>query len=240
MAILFTRNPLERMKLIQPFGVNYLGGDFYSKIGIPSGRHTGWDMSCLSGTPLYAVADGWCEAEKESGYGVNARLFIDTAPDVQLEVVYGHMQEVTKTGNVKAGDQIGLSDNTGYSTGAHLHWGIRTRVRQGSGWQVSNYDNGYFGYLDPALFFPKTVFELPVDRQYGNNEYTEGVPSWLKFQTTNAWFYWTFKRLMTTREMKAFRFGFHDLRTVLDPALFVVWSEWTKPEAIQRKLLKKI
>ena len=227
------------MRLTQPFGVNYLGGDFYSKVGIPSGLHTGWDLSCVSGTPVYAVADGWCEVEKDSGYGVNARLFIEDYVDSQLEVVHAHLQEVIKTGEVKMGYQIAISDNTGYSTGPHLHWGIRKRIRSGSGWQVLNHDNGFFGYLDPAQFFPKSGFDLPVDRQYGLTVYTPGVPSeWYILVNARIPVWKQFRRLLTVREANALRFGFWDLRAVLEPAMFPIWSEITKMEAQKRGLVK--
>jgi murein DD-endopeptidase MepM/ murein hydrolase activator NlpD len=240
--ILFTRNPLDRMRLIQPFGVDYVSSpsmpDFYKKIGLAKG-HNGWDLStsALNGANVYAIYDGFVQEEKEPGYGVNARLFIDVTPDIQLEVVYAHLEKVTKGGRVQAGDLIALSDNTGYSTGPHLHLGVRMRTRQGTSTQVLNYDNGYYGYMDPAQFFPKNVFELPVDRRYGHTIYTTGVPSDLVFYKTNLWFWMTFRRLMTTRERNALQYGFWDVRSVLDPAMFPVWSELTKPEARKRKLV---
>lgn len=230
------------MKLLQPFGVDYVSDaahpNFYANIGLKKG-HNGWDLStsALNGANVYAVYDGFCIEEKEPGYGVNARILIDVTPDIQLEVVYGHLEKVTKTGKVRAGELIALSDNTGYSTGPHLHFGVRMRVRTGSGFQVQNYDNGYFGYLDPVQFFPKDVFALPVDRRYGLTPYTPGVPSDLEFYKTNLWFWRTFKRLMTTQERNAFQFGFWDIRTVLDPAMYQIWSEMTKPEALKRNLV---
>jgi len=248
MATIFTHLPLKTMRLSQAFGLDFRREDgkwFYKDMkdqaGNPLGLkgHDGWDLVCPSGSEVYAVSDGYVETEKSSGYGVTCRLFINTTADVQLEVVYGHLKEAVKTGPVKAGDLIALSDNTGNSTGNHLHLGIRMRVKEGSGWQVTNYANGFLGYMDPALFFPKTVFSLAVDRQYGLNEYTPGVPSWWEFQKTNAWFYKTQKRLMTTRERNAFRFGFYDIHTVLDPTRFWIWSTRTKPEAVKQGLLAK-
>lgn len=248
MAIIFTRNPLEKMTLVQGFGGDITGGALplpgggtggYADLGLKG--HNGWDLStgARNGKKVFAVADGRLEMFKDSGYGINARLIVPTSADTELEIVYGHLQEVNVTGQVQAGQAFGVSDNTGISTGPHLHLGIRLRVRGPNGSsQVLNYNNGYWGYMDPAQFFPKTVFDLPVDSRYGNTPYTPGVPSDLVFYKTNAWFWMTFKRLMTTRERNAFQFGFWDLRTVLDPAMFTIWSEMTKPEAMKQGIVK--
>lgn len=247
MAVIFTRNPLEKMKLVQGFGGDATGGALplpgggnggYADLGLKG--HNGWDLSTgPNGKKVFAVASGRVEKFVDSGYGVNARLLVPTSADVELECVYGHLQEVTKTGEVQAGEQIGLSDNTGISTGPHLHFGVRLRVRGPNGSsQVLDYHNGYFGYVDPHKFFPLGVFDLPVDKRYGNTPYTPGVPSDLEFYKTNVWFWKTFRRLMTTRERNAFQFGFWDLRTVLDSAMFDVWGYMSKPEAIKQGLVK--
>lgn len=250
MALIFTHNPLDKMKLIQGFAENLVGGDFYSKIGLKNG-HNGVDLStdATSGKPCYAVYDGEVFSESEGditkGYGLNIRLFVDLGKDDKgnkwrLNVVYGHLQKVIKTGIVKAGDLIGECDNTGYSTGPHLHFGVRKEYYSpgGAGPYVDQYDNGFFGYIDPLTFFPKGVFDLPVDRKYGNSIYTPGVPSDLVFYATNVWFWKTYKRLMTTRERNAFQFGFWDLRTVLDPAMFTIWSQYSKIEAQSKGIVK--
>ena len=50
------------------------------------------------------------------------------------------------------GDFIGWSGNTGYSTGAHVHLGVRQLVINSKKdvWdcEIENYDNGYKGYID--------------------------------------------------------------------------------------------
>ena len=45
---------------------------------------------------------------------------------------------------LKEGDHIGYTDNTGYSMGAHLHWGYYRIPRDRS--------NGYSGYIDPTPY----------------------------------------------------------------------------------------
>jgi murein DD-endopeptidase MepM/ murein hydrolase activator NlpD len=231
------------MVLTQPFGVDYLknggpGGKSYADIGLKDG-HNGWDISCPSGTEVYACMDGeLLYTDNGTGYGRDVRI---RNKERGIEVVYGHLEKsLVPNGRVKEGDLIALSDNTGFSTGPHLHFGLRRIYyeKNGAGPYVLNYDNGYFGYVDPATYFPADLFALPVDRQYGLTNQTKGVPSEWEWQKTNIWFFTILKRLMTTRERNALRYGFWDVRTVLDPAMFPTWSEMTKPEAKKRGIIK--
>ncbi len=244
MALLFTHWPLDRMDATQEFGVKGAGlptggsTGTYADLGLKG--HNGLDLATgPSGKSCYAVYDGYVERDgnvNDKGYGLLARLYIPTSADTELEVVYAHLQEVVKTGPVKAGDWIGVCDNSGMSTGPHLHIGVRLRVRQGSGWQVLNHDNGYLGYMDPRQFFPKQVTESPVDRQYGfEDSWARRVsfaPHWLYLIRSGIW------NRMNDRQFKALKFGNWDLRTVLDYDLFSLWGYYSKPEAQKRGLVK--
>lgn len=80
------------------------------------------------GAPIYAPADGTVvEAGPASGYGQWVRIMHDLDGE-KVETLYGHMEEghiYVKTGDkVKAGDHIADIGNNGYSTGAHLHFGV--------------------------------------------------------------------------------------------------------------------
>lgn len=61
----------------------------------------------------------------------------------QYKTYYAHLSQVAvKTGqSVIAGQQIGLSGNTGNSSGAHLHFGVKPLP--------FNNNNGYLGAVDP-------------------------------------------------------------------------------------------
>jgi len=78
------------------------------------------------------------------------------------------------------------------------------------------------------------VFDLPVDRGYRLNPVSifEFAPAMLYFIKSQ-------KRLPSFREYKALRWGRWDLRAVLDPAMFPVWSEFSKFEAIKNGLVKR-
>ncbi|MHC1790847.1 M23 family metallopeptidase [Solidesulfovibrio sp.] len=94
-----------------PFG---RGGDF----------HNGVDIKVPIGSPVYAAGAGRVtEAEAMGGYG----LRIAISHDYGLETVYAHLKKIeVKPGQeVKRGQLIGLSGNTGRTTGSHLHYEVR-------------------------------------------------------------------------------------------------------------------
>ena len=83
--------------------------------------HTGLDMGVSVGTPIQAVKDGRVlfVRYKQTGYGFH--VAIDHGGG--LVTMYAHCSEilVTEGKEVKAGDTIAKSGNTGRSTGPHLH-----------------------------------------------------------------------------------------------------------------------
>jgi murein DD-endopeptidase MepM/ murein hydrolase activator NlpD len=85
--------------------------------------HFGVDMAAPEGTPYYAAHAGTVKVARfEGGYGY--AIFIDHGDGI--ETVYGHSSAllVTEGQHVEAGQMIGLVGNTGYSTGAHLHFEV--------------------------------------------------------------------------------------------------------------------
>lgn len=115
----------------------------YAQFGMKG--HNGIDIAAPKGTPVLAVHDGKVEHFTDNGYGINARLFFNEEGN-QYEVTYGHFWKYEGGPRaVKEGEVIGYVDSTGFSTGHHLHFGIRQYGFMG----VENYNNGYFGYVDP-------------------------------------------------------------------------------------------
>ena len=90
----------------------------------PTKPHTGRDYAAPIGTPVYApISGGVTYAGNAGTFGnvvaISAPLVTDSA-----SVIYeGHMSSISVTPgqHVNAGDQIGLSGNTGHSTGPHVH-----------------------------------------------------------------------------------------------------------------------
>ena len=100
--------------------------------GIGSGQHQGIDIGIPTGSAIYAaragkvVAAGWQDpSNKKKGYGLRVTIQHDGG----FETRYGHAKEgslLVKVGDtVKAGQPIMQANNTGSSTGPHLHFEIR-------------------------------------------------------------------------------------------------------------------
>ncbi|WP_052210484.1 peptidoglycan DD-metalloendopeptidase family protein [Thermoanaerobacter sp. YS13] len=120
---------VEGGQIIKPFDGDY---PVTSPFGMredpknPNSRefHTGIDFGVPSGTPIKAVADGIVVLAGEYG-GYGKAVVIKHANG--LSTIYGHLSEIkVEAGKeVKQGEIIGLSGNTGRSTGPHLHFEIR-------------------------------------------------------------------------------------------------------------------
>lgn len=85
--------------------------------------HTGIDISCPSGRPVYASADGMVvEANYAGGLGKCITLF----HGMGLSTKYGHLSKiVVREGQkIKRGTLIGYTGSTGRSTGPHLHYEV--------------------------------------------------------------------------------------------------------------------
>ena len=105
-----------------------LEGTLTSGFGYRWGRmHEGIDISVPEGTPIRAAADGTVilmQSEYESG-GYGNYTCIDHGGG--LSTCYAHQSSFSTSvgAQVSQGDVIGLSGNTGHSTGPHLHFEVR-------------------------------------------------------------------------------------------------------------------
>lgn len=137
----------------KPLVVN--GINFYA----PMKGHNWLDYGIPSGTPLLATIDGKVEVTNQfkRWYGLHVKIY-KTRADGISEVIYWHLTSTNlKTGDiVKVWDVIGKSGGgkssptSGLSTGPHLHFGLRWRTLSND---VINYNNGYYGWIDPTPFF---------------------------------------------------------------------------------------
>jgi len=98
---------------------------FTSSFGPRWGRtHEGIDLAVPTGTVVAAAADGVViQSGENGGYGIS--IYVDHGNGIITR--YGHLsQAYAQVGRtVKQGETIGLSGNTGNSTGPHLHFEIR-------------------------------------------------------------------------------------------------------------------
>jgi hypothetical protein len=116
------RVPVDQfIRISSPFGTrrSYGGGPMTS-------YHEGTDFAIPAGTPVYAPADGIILIAEPLAVRGNA-VVIDHGWGVYSGLYHLSEIKVTPGQPVKQGDLIGLSGNTGLSTGAHLHWDLRVR-----------------------------------------------------------------------------------------------------------------
>ncbi|WP_053436312.1 M23 family metallopeptidase [Sporosarcina globispora] len=88
--------------------------------------HTGIDLAVPENSTLRAIGEGTIDRIFNGSGAIGKGLSIQLTDGTRA--IYGHMNEVTaRVGeHVDAGDIIGLSGNTGNSTAAHLHFGLRS------------------------------------------------------------------------------------------------------------------
>ena len=126
------------------------GVDIYAQYGLMG--HNGVDFGLPNGRKLYSCINGRVirsEKDPANNYTGGFGNYVQIEND-ECGVVYAHQQSMNVHfgDTVKAGDVIGWSDNTGNSTGPHLHFGVYPIPR--------NRNNGYNGYINP---FDKTKVE---------------------------------------------------------------------------------
>lgn len=142
---------------------------WYEDIGMLG--HNGIDFGCPTGTPIKAPENlkiDWIDTDPVTGYGKAVYAYSDEYMDADTQAkrqhVFGHLSGVdSKYGAgdyIEKGTVFCYSGDTGkFTTGPHMHWGVRLWHKTGGstktyneGWQVKDYDNGYFGYFDPLPF----------------------------------------------------------------------------------------
>ncbi|WP_329118409.1 M23 family metallopeptidase [Streptomyces sp. NBC_01465] len=84
--------------------------------------HTGIDFPVSYGTPVMSAIDGTIRTQWNNAYG---NMAIVTGAD-GTETWYCHLSSTKiRSGEVKAGDVIAYSGNSGNSTGPHMHFEVR-------------------------------------------------------------------------------------------------------------------
>ena len=121
--------PSNSRRISQLFGAR---PDYYKKFGLPG--HEGIDFGLAENQPLFSVSDGTIvEVSLDGGknpldfpYGNQVRVEYKRA-DGDFIAVYAHLNrvDVALGQKVQAGEQLGLSGNTGNSDGPHLHFTLK-------------------------------------------------------------------------------------------------------------------
>lgn len=89
------------------------------------GLHTGLDIAADEGTGIVAAYNG---VVKDTGYGEKKGNFVLMEHTDGTQTLYCHCSEVlvSEGSVIRAGELIALVGNTGWSTGPHLHFEIRS------------------------------------------------------------------------------------------------------------------
>src|SRR3990167_9498676 len=131
----------------------------YAQYGLKG--HNGIDYSMPTGTEVVAPHAGYVkEAVFDNGYGNYVKIENEREGSVlaNLDTI------AVRTGfQVNEGDVIGASNNTGNSTGPHLHWGYYKIPR--------DKNNGYNGYIDQQPFLNIISPSQPTPQVYSQDQY---------------------------------------------------------------------
>ena len=148
--------------------------DFYKSVGMKG--HNGLDLASWSGEPVYHNAnfDGWLKTEIDYMGGIGCDV-ISNEPILQctepncyeihyVKCRYWHLLDIFGYDKLKVqtGEPIGYSDNTGSSSGDHVHFGLKWCDK--FGWGIHK-DNGYFGGFNPEPYFINSFVLDVVDRK---------------------------------------------------------------------------
>lgn len=117
-------------------------------------NHHGIDLKANIGDTVYAAFDGKVRIQQynKGGYG----NYVVIRHEESVETIYAHLSRalVKKNQEVKAGEPIGLSGNSGRSTGPHLHFEIRFMGIALNPGAIADFENGVL-LGDNYLFFKK-------------------------------------------------------------------------------------
>jgi murein DD-endopeptidase MepM/ murein hydrolase activator NlpD/uncharacterized protein YgiM (DUF1202 family) len=152
--------PVDSRRVTQEFGKN---PHLYKGFGLPG--HEGLDLLAPSGANIYASADGEVyQANHPDNHAYGLQVRIKHAHGGKIyHTIYAHLSRVLVSPGqqVKAGDRIGLADNTGNSFGDHLHLTLKIEGAQTPGYPKGIVDP--LPYLTQQVVVEDPVVEEPVD-----------------------------------------------------------------------------
>lgn len=152
------------LSFTQRFGQSLLD---YSQFNLKG--HNGIDIGGLKGAPIAFPCKLWVTTTHLDTDGYGNYVFAETEVKkingdyYKLEMVFGHLETILCSAArwYDAGKDVGTMNSTGFSTGNHLHFGIRPLwSADGNTWKQMFYGNGYAGYIDPEPFLPHIVYDM--------------------------------------------------------------------------------
>lgn len=155
--------PVENVRITQRFGKTEGASRLYV-----SGSHNGVDFGVKVGTSVMSAGNGVVLGVGDTDLackGVSFGRWVFIKYDNGLSSIYGHLSVIgAKEGQqVRTGDVVGYSGNTGYSTGPHLHISVYASNAVSVQNRPSVSCRGKIlrmpvapieAYLDPMVYFP--------------------------------------------------------------------------------------
>ena len=151
--------PLKPANASQGFGNPH---PMYTALGLKG--HNGIDYYATDGQIIRASHKGvvtFAGEDGSAGLGIVIRTLEQFDYNGQMcyyKTIYWHLQQnsfLVKPGDiVQIGQPIARADNTGMSTGTHLHFGLKPLYQGEQDWEWWNVEqeNGYKGSIDPAPY----------------------------------------------------------------------------------------
>lgn len=101
--------------------------------------HSGYDFKMEIGEPIRSIKEGVVRIHDFGNVNAGKTVFVEWEDG--KTAIYGHLNDfaVQNGQHVQAGDLLGHAGNTGFSTGSHLHFGLK--------------ENGHF--IDPSPYIEK-------------------------------------------------------------------------------------
>lgn len=174
--------PIEPFELTQGFGEH---PEWYARFGLKG--HNGWDFKTkFPDTPngFRNILASWlCKFysqgnEGNDGYGLYFETIIQLYSTWKL--TFGHCNSIQSFQSKNEGETMAISDNTGNSTGSHLHLTTKKGSLLNGKFNVENYNNGYFGAIEPQIFFDEL-------RKYKKEKGTTSSPEGCLVPNTPEW-----------------------------------------------------
>lgn len=160
--------PLKKTFVTQYFGeVSSL--PIYQANNINIIGHNGIDFHAVDGQDVFASHEGivtYAGKDDKEGIGIVIRTlekFDYENGQTFYKTIYWHLKDyvVKINDRVAAGQLIGHADNTGLSTGTHLHYGLKPIAQGENEWSWWNVEqkNGYLGAINPMKFLLSYEFK---------------------------------------------------------------------------------
>jgi hypothetical protein len=174
--------PIEPFELTQGFGENPAD---YARFGLKG--HNGWDLRTkFPDTPngFRNILSSWISKfytqgnEGNDGFGLYFEVIVQLYNTYKL--TFAHCQSVEIFQSKNEGETMAISDNTGNSTGSHLHLTIKKGSLVNGKFNSDDYNNGYFGAIEPQLFFDEL-------RKYKKEKGATATPEGCLVPNTPEW-----------------------------------------------------